>query len=95
MFEKGNNRVVKGSTKGSMQWKLIFYVFITCCCCIGNNVLAADIMFLILAEKDGVQNQFVTAYEQGMSKVQTETAASSNALIFDQTVVVLDRYEMS
>ena len=91
MLEKENNRNVKGSTKGSMEWKLIFYVFITCCCCIGNNVLAADIMFLILAEKDGVQNQFVTAYEQGMSKVQTETAASSNALTFDQTVVVLDR----
>ena len=52
-----------------------------------SSTLSADITFLVLTEKDNVQNQFITAFEKGMSDVQ----AKSSPLTFDQTPVVLDR----
>ena len=52
-----------------------------------SSTLSADITFLVLTEKDNVQNQFITALEKGMSDVQ----AKSSPLTFDQTPVVLDR----
>ena len=52
-----------------------------------SNVWGADVTFLVLTEKDNVQNQFLTAFEKGISDVQ----AKSSPLTFDQTPVVLDR----
>ena len=52
-----------------------------------SNIFGADVTFLVLTEKDNVQNPFLTAFEKGMSDVQ----AKSSPLTFDQTPVVLDR----
>ena len=49
--------------------------------------MSADVTFLVLTEKDNVQNPFITAFEKGLSDVQ----AKSSPLTFDQTPVVLDR----
>ena len=52
-----------------------------------SNSMSADVTFLVLTEKDNVQNPFITAFEKGLSDVQ----AKSSPLTFDQTPVVLDR----
>jgi hypothetical protein len=66
---------------------MIFFVLITWM----SKCWAADVMFLVLTEKDSVQNPFVTAFEQGISEVQTSTSTTTAPLTFDHTVVVLDR----
>ena len=76
-----------GSKVGNSKWKLTFFVLITWI----STCWAVDVMFLVLTEKDNVQNPFVTAFEQGISDVQTSTSTTTNQLTFDQTVVVLDR----
>ena len=70
------------------KWKIVCFWLLT----LISQSWSADVTFLILSEKDNVQNPFVTAFEQGMSKVQTDTSSTANSLTFDQTVVVLDRY---
>ena len=52
---------------------LIFITFI-------SQTSTADVMLIILAEKNNVQNPFVTAVMQGISLVQT----NNNGLTFDQ-----------
>ena len=54
-----------------------------------SQARAADVMLIILTEKNNVQNPFVTAVMQGISVVQT----NSNGLTFDHISIVLDRGE--
>ena len=77
-----------GSKFALGKWKIIFLMIIT----LISRSLSSDVMFIVLTEKDNVQNPFVTAFEQGMSKVQKDTSSTANTLTFDQKLVVFDRY---
>ena len=65
------------------NWRIKFLILIT----LISQARTADVMLIILTEKDSVQNPFVTAFMQGISVVQT----NANGLTFDQITVVLDR----
>ena len=69
------------------KWKIVFFILIT----LISQAKCADVMFIVLTEKDNVQNPFVTAFEQGISKEQTDLSATANKLTFDHKSVILDR----
>ena len=70
------------------KWKIIFLVLITFI----SQSISSDVMFIVLTEKDNVQNPFVDAFEQAISKAQKDTSSTANTLTFDHKLVVFDRY---
>ena len=67
----------------ALNWRVRFLIFLT----LISQARTADVMLIILSEKNNVQNPFVTAFMQGISMAQ----ANGNDLTFDYISVVLDR----